>query len=275
MWKKRLIFRSTIVKLSILLMVLVVSSCEKVIQVNLDEASNLVVIEGIITEGRVPQVVKLSRSVSITESSLFPAVQGAVVKVSDDFGNTFTLIESQTQPGTYTSTFRARAERIYVLNVVADGQTYTAQSKMPNPVVMDSLSVREFSFGGDLSKQVQAHYKDPIFDANNYRFVLFVHGKQASSIYADNDRFTNGNFVKNLLFHDDDTDGNLKSGDTATVLMQCIDSAVFTYWYTLAQQSMNGPGGGTAPGNPPSNISNGALGYFSAQTQSSLSVTIE
>lgn len=273
MWKKRLIFRSTIFKLSILLMILVVSSCEKVIQVHLDEAPNQLVIEGVITEGRVPQVVKISRSVPVTESSSFPAVQGAMVKVTDSFNNTFTLTEIQ--PGTYTSTFRARIGRTYSLNVQADGQTYTAKSVMPDSVTIDSLSVRDFTFGGEVSKQIQVHYRDPLFDTNYYRFVLFINGKQANSIFAENDRFNDGNYVKTLLFHDDDTDGALKSGDTVTVLLQSIDSSVFTYWYSLAQQSMRGPGGGTAPGNPPSNISKGALGYFSAQAEKSMSLKIE
>jgi hypothetical protein len=274
MWNKRLIFRSTFVKLFIFLMILVVSSCEKVIQVKLDEAPNKFVIEGIITEGRAPQTVKLTRTVPFTETNSFPAVQGAVVTVTDNAGSTFILPESA-QPGIYIRSFTARAGRTYSLSVDVDGKTYSASSTMPSPVVMDSLSVREFSFGGDLSKQIQAHYRDPISIVNNYRFLLFINGKQANSVYAENDRFTDGNFVKSLLFHDDETDGKLKSGDTVIVVMQCIDPSVFTYWYTLAQQSMRGPGGGTAPGNPPSNISNGALGYFSAQAQTSLILTIQ
>lgn len=273
MWKKRLIVRSSIVKLSIMLIVLAVTSCEKVIQVDIDEAPNQLVIEGVITEGRVTQVVKLSRSVPVTETSSFPAVQGAAVKVTDSFNNSFILTE--TQPGTYTTTFRGRIDRTYSLTVQTEGRIYTARSKMPDSVMIDSLSIKEFTFGGDVSKQVQVHYRDPLFDTNYYRFVLFINGKQANSIFAENDRFNDGNFVKSLLFHDDDTDGALKSGDTVTVIMQCIDPFVFTYWYSLTQQSMRGPGGGTAPGNPPSNISNGALGYFSAQTQSSMSLKIE
>lgn len=273
MRKKKLSVRSTITKLAILLVALLASSCEKVIQVKLDEAPNQLVIEGAITDSRVPQIVKISRSVSFTEPNAFPAVQGAVVKVTDNAGNIFPMTELQ--PGTYSNTFRGRPGRIYSLTVETGGQTYTATSTMPNAVVMDSLSVREFTFGGDLSKQIQAHYRDPVFDVNYYRFMLFINGKQANSVYAENDRFNDGNYVKTLLFHDTDTDGDLKAGDTVTVTMQCIDPTVFTYWYTLAQQNMRGPGGGTAPGNPPSNISNGALGYFSAHTQSSVSKKIE
>jgi len=34
----------------------------------------------------------------------------------------------------------------------------------------------------------------------------------------------------------------------------------------LALMSDSGPGGGTTPNNPPNNLSNGALGLFSAHT---------
>ena len=58
-----------------------------------------------------------------------------------------------------------------------------------------------------------------------------------------------------------------KVGDTITVEMNCIDDKIYTYFSALLQLSGGGgPGGGITPTNPPSNISNGALGYFSAHT---------
>jgi hypothetical protein len=272
MWKKELTMRSTLSKIAVILVVIILSSCEKIIQVDLNDAPTQFVIEGVISDAREPQFIKLSRSVSFTETNSFPAVQGAIVKVTDNLGNA--MIFTETQPGSYTNTFRGRPGRTYNLSVEANGKTYTAISTMPQPVPLDSVTVREFTFGAEVSRQLQANFKDPVNVFNYYRFVLFLNGKQIKSVYTDNDRFTNGNNVRSLLFHDDDTDGKIVSGDTATVQMQCIDSHVFTYWYTLAEQSRNGPGGGTAPGNPPSNISNVALGYFSAQTQSVKSLKV-
>jgi hypothetical protein len=49
--------------------------------------------------------------------------------------------------------------------------------------------------------------------------------------------------------------------------MQCITRDTYLYYYTLNQQSGAGPGGGTTPSNPPSNIQGGALGIFSAHTK--------
>ena len=56
--------------------------------------------------------------------------------------------------------------------------------------------------------------------------------------------------------------------------MQCIDDKVYLFYAALLQLSGGGPGGGVTPANPPSNISNGALGYFSAHTVRTRNIVI-
>jgi len=65
----------------------------------------------------------------------------------------------------------------------------------------------------------------------------------------------------------DDTlrsDTGLAVGDSVKVEMQCIDQGTYQYFNTFREAS----GGQTnvTPANPVSNISNNALGYFSAHT---------
>jgi hypothetical protein len=67
-----------------------------------------------------------------------------------------------------------------------------------------------------------------------------------------------------LELNDDDLD--LKAGDLISLNMQCIDKHVSVFYTTLALMGDSGPGGGTTPNNPQNNISNGALGIFSAHT---------
>jgi hypothetical protein len=47
--------------------------------------------------------------------------------------------------------------------------------------------------------------------------------------------------------------------------MMCIENAVFKYWFSL-NQSATGNSQSASPANAVSNISGGALGYFSAHT---------
>lgn len=244
------------------------SSCQKVIDVKLSTAANQLVIEGAITDVLGKQTITISQSVPYTASNTYPTVTGANVLVTDDAGHSYTFLE--TQPGTYTfGSLRAVTGRTYTMKAVVNNVTYTASSTTPKLVNIDSLTIKGVSFGGTDIKAVEVHYKDPGDIVNQYRWVLKVNGTQIKSVYADNDRFTNGNEVANVLFYNDDDDNKkIEAGDIINVEMQCIDKAVFNYWYTLSQQSQNGPGGGVTPGNPPSNIDHNALGYFSAQTTS-------
>ena len=64
----------------------------------------------------------------------------------------------------------------------------------------------------------------------------------------------------------------INPGDQVTIEMHCVDNPVWQYFNTLGQARGNNAQAIT-PANPLSNISNHALGYFSAQTkQSALSI---
>jgi len=252
-----------------------VCSCEKVIDVKLDSSASQIVIEGNITNQPGQQTIKISQSVPYTDSNSYPPVTGAIVNVTDDNGNSWVFTESA--PGSYTfGPLRGRPGRTYTLEIKVNDLLYTASSTMPDSVLIDFLDIKEFEFGDETQKQMQVHYSDPADVVNQYRFVMKINGVQSKSVYAENDRLTNGNSTPTILFFSgDDDDDELKTGDHVDVEMQCIDKNVFTYWNTLSQQTQNGPGGGVTPGNPPSNISNNALGYFSAHTVSRKRTTIQ
>jgi hypothetical protein len=250
------------------------ASCEKVIDVKLNTSASQVVIEGMITDQPGVQTITVSESVPYTDSNVYPAITGAQVTVTDDQNHSWTFTE--TKPGTYTiSDLKAETGHPYTLRVVAKNTTYTATSTMPARVNLDSLTTKIITFGGDDLKIVEAHYRDPAAQSNQYRMVLKVNGVQIKGVFAENDRLTNGNNVISTLFYDDDTNEELKTGDVAEVEMQCIDKDVYTYWFTLSQQTQNGPGGGVTPGNPPSNINNNALGYFSVNTTQKKTLTVK
>ena len=264
-------FTYTFLSLSLLL---TFASCEKIIDVKLNTSANQLVIEGMITDQLGVQTITLSESVPYTNSNTYPAVTGAQVLVTDDNNQSWTFTE--TKPGTYTfNSLKAEPGRKYTMKVVTNNTTYNASSTMPSAVALDSLTTKIITFGGDDLKVVEAHYQDPADQVNQYRMVLKVNGVQIKAVFAENDRLTNGNNVTSTLFYDDDANEELKTGDVAEVELQCIDKDVFTYWYTLSQQTQNGPGGGVTPGNPPSNISNGALGYFSVNTTEKKSFTVK
>ncbi|WP_129716061.1 DUF4249 domain-containing protein [Pedobacter sp. SYP-B3415] len=246
--------------------------CEKVIEIDTTNAEPQLVIEGAITDETTSQVIRLSKSVAYTEQSVFPAVRGATVRVTDNMGTILSFTEAE--PGVYRRLFRGRSGRSYKLEVTAEGKTYTATSVMPARVVLDSLSIATETFFNEEQKELYVNFKDPAAEANFYHFKMFVNGTQIKRPFPYNDRFTNGNNISTQLFYRGDNVESVKTGDVIEVEMQCVDRQMYNYWYVLTQSSGRGPGGGTTPSNPDSNISGGALGYFSAHTVQRMSVTV-
>lgn len=242
---------------------LTITSCQKVINIDLNSASPAIVIVGNINDQPGPYTVTLSQTVNFSDPNTFPAVSGAFVTIADNAGNTDTLTE--VSAGVYhTKKIMGVAGRTYILTVVANGQTYTATSTMPAAVPFDTLvlaKVTGFRNGGKNDSNIlpQAVFKDPAGLGNYYRFIETRNDTLLSNIYVLNDQHRDGLYV-NYTLREDTT---LHSNDSVRIEMQCIDNGTYQYFHTFNEAS-----GSTnvTPSNPVSNISNNALGYFSAHT---------
>jgi len=264
--------------LSACLIILFFPSCEKVIQIDLNSADPKIVIEGNITDQTGPYFINLTQTVNYDQSNIFPPVTGATVKISDNAGTTESLTE--TSPGIYaTTTIIGVPGRIYTLEVNANGKIYTTTSSMPFPVNIDTLTIETsggggFGGGGNTTKNVSITYTDPAGIPNYYRFVLFVPGIKQSPIIVNDDNLRDGQTITRPV-RLDNSGPALKNGDLVTIQMQSIDGNVFEYLRTLSQLSGgNALTGSSAPANPKTNITGGALGYFSAYSVRTKSVII-
>ncbi|WP_231459078.1 MULTISPECIES: DUF4249 domain-containing protein [unclassified Pedobacter] len=251
---------------------LIFTSCKKIIDVDTNNAAPQIVIEGNISNRLIAQQIRISKTVGYDDLSNYPAVRGAKVTVNDSRGNTYNFTESL--PGLYVFAMRGIPGITYTLQVDVDGKSYSAISKMPAVVPLDSIGVVKNTFFGNENINVAAYVSDPVNVENFYRFNLYVNDNLSDRIYVNNDRLTNGNKLRLQLFYDGPNDEDLKKGDKVAVDMECIDSNIFDYWYALNQQTGRGPNQGTTPANPTSNLSNGALGYFSAHTYQRLAITV-
>jgi hypothetical protein len=251
----------TIISISTLIITFL-SSCEKVIDLELKDSEPVVVIYGDINDQTDNQYVRISRTYSFTEPNKFNAVTGARVIVTTQAGSVINY--SEITPGVYQSPkFRGRTGVSYTLDVTVDGKKFTAISTMPQKVILDSLNFREVSFFGKNSLHLVANFLDPKDIQNQYRYVLSVKSKVVEDVVSE-DRFNDGNTVANTIYHELN---DLEPGDDIELDLQCIDRNVYRYYYAFGQNLGEG-GPPVAPANPPSNISNGALGIFSVHTSS-------
>lgn len=259
----------------IICVALLFTSCEKIVDLKYKGNQSKIIIEGNITNEAGPYFVKITKSVSLTETGAYPTVDNAAVTISDNAGNSETLIAQGN--GMYkTTALNGVAGRTYTLTVQAESQTYTAQSTMQPRVSFDSIRVEKNVFTGETEYNLIPVYNDPIVRGNSYRFVLSLNGKLVNQHLIQNDEVKNGvvNTVR-LEINNDDDDMKFKAGDLISITMQCTDAKVALYYKTLALMGDSGPGGGTTPNNPPTNISNGALGVFSAHTTETKRVTLQ
>lgn len=234
------------------------TSCEKVIDLDLNSEDPKYVIEGIVNKDSLVHTVRITRTLNFDEPNNFPTVDNATVTISDNLGNSTNL--SLVSPGVYQTTNYIGVEgRIYTITVNVDGKTFTSSSTMPNQVPIDSLTVQEFSFGAQSAYFLVANRMDPAGEKNYYRFNLFEDGEKYDGIYLQNDQFADGVEILEPIFG-----GFYVPGDTAVLEMMCIDETTFKYFYTLSVNS--GGTSGAVPANPDSNFGKQCLGYFSAQT---------
>jgi len=237
-------------------------SCQKVIDVKLDEADQKVVVEGIFNAGETTSYVTVRKSMAFDETSPYPTIDNAVVTVIDNLGNTqvLTFIGS----GVYqTNNYTIVEGRAYTLTVIAEGQTYTASSTVPTMVEIDTLKVLQFAFGPDTMNAVVPVRTDPAGERNYFLFHMYQNSERIDGIYLQSDDFADGIVSEEPLFG-----GEYDHGDTATIEMFGIDEPVYSYFFALLQNQT------ATPANPTSNFSGGCLGYFSARTKDTKTLVI-
>lgn len=245
----------------IVLATLMFSSCEKVLDLKLDNTAPKIVIEAILTDLDVRQIVSISNTKNFDSDNTVVPVKGAIVTITEENGPV--IVFPETSPGTYMSAkYKGKPGKKYTITVISNGTTYTATSVMPQPVPIKSLNQIELTAFGDTRKLVQVNYNDPAGVTNYYFNRVFVNDLKRDRFYLESDRFNDGREVKNTVFFEDP---DLVAGDRVKIQMLTIDEQVYKYLFSITQISGNG-GPPTTPANPASNFSNGAIGFFTAST---------
>ena len=252
------------IKYGLIIAIAAFFSCKKIVTLNLSTAPTTIVIEGNVTNQSGPYLVSITNTVGFYANNTFPPVSGAVVKITDStIGVTDSLTELYAGSGIYaTSKLVGTIGHTYLLDVIAGGKEYKASSTMPQVVPYDSLTfITNTGFGKPLTNPV-INFQDPAGINNYYNFVETIKGKPSKQIFTFSDRLSDGRYVTKQLFNDSNY---IQHGDTVQVEMQCIDKYVYSYLEELSgQDDTNGQP--TSPADPTSNLTNGALGYFSVHT---------
>src|SRR5450759_813563 len=274
--KKKIRFKDALRIVLSLSPLLVFSGCQKVINVDLNEAAPRIVIEGLINDRGGPYSVTITKSGSYFNQPVLLSVSGADVTITDNTGITDTLRE--TTPGIYvTSRTKGTPGITYTLKVISDNREYSGTSTMLRHVNIDSLKLvksefQRFDLGGnnqhEINMEIHCFFKDPLEEKNFYRIKVLKNDSINTQNYRlYDDQYTNGRETELRV-------ARAEAGATFRVELLSIDKQTYGYYRTLDDLLYTNPFFGSTPANPNNNLSNGALGYFGAVAISSETIII-
>ena len=247
--------------------------CEKVLEVDLNEANPEVVIEANLSNSTKFAEVKLSKTGSYFGDIPIEKISNAIVEIEDEFGSKFVFKE--VEKGVYlTDKILPEEESTYTLSVDIEGQKYESTSKLNTLVKIDSL-LYEYDEGFAFLEEgyiLKLYFTDPVNRKKYYRIKIF---KQDSILYeyediiVFDDRLIDGQAIEISL-----RETIFEVNDTVSVEFITLDKGAYEYYKTFYELINVNPGS-AAPANPTSNISNGALGFFSAWSSDKDTVIIK
>lgn len=241
------------------LFLLTFPSCQKVIDLKIDDTEPKMVIEAKYDAVKEEVLVKLSKTINVFSAEDFPMITGAVVQIFD--GNGIATPLTDQGDGTYLlQNYSPVYNTMYSIKIDVDGEVYEASDSLVPIVPLDSLTtelqpVSPFSDGGYV---VFMHLTDPI-GPNFYRAIRKINSEYRTELgdqFMFDDSFTEGNSQQVPLFSE-----LYQVDDTVQVELISYSEKSYIYYQEL-RAIASGSGASAAPANPSSSWSKEALGHF-------------
>ncbi|MDR5589747.1 DUF4249 domain-containing protein [Christiangramia sp. SM2212] len=252
-------------------------SCEEVVDIPLEEAQPRLVIDASIewikgTDGK-QQTIRITKTTPFYDEEL-NAVPNAEVKVYAESGEEFTF--NYDQAGMYINTnFIPELNKTYSLEVIVDGEIYTATETFQPVVEIDYIEqLNNGGFSGE-DIEIKAFYTDPAATEDYYLFE-FINEDVTLEFYED--EFTNGNQIFGYYSTED-----IESGDAIEIQIQGISKSYYEFLFILRSQVGTNQGGPfeTMPATVKGNIVNRTnqenypFGYFRLSEVDSMNYIVE
>ena len=255
---------------------ILISGCEKVVDIDLNTMDPKLVIDAAIkwqkgTLGN-SQTIKLSMTNSYYDPQI-PTVSGATIFITDASNNVFNFVESNVAGSYVCSNFTPVLNRNYTLTVNVNGSTYTATETLkPVPQIDRIEQINNVGFTGE-STEIKTYYTDNGTTQDYYLFKFKPSFTAIPIYFAQEDISFQGNQIFGLFRSD-----KLVAGQNFEVTLSGISRQYYNYMRILISIAGNNSGGSpfqspsaTVRGNiiNTTNDANFPLGYFSLSEQDS------
>ena len=250
---------------------LVLSSCEDVIQLDLETTESQVVIEATLNASSQTATVLISRTNDFYENKEPDQVSGAIITLTSGKGITYKF--SEASPGIYVAeNVMVSSEEVFHIAVEVENTLYEATTTVPSAANLKEITQSDFPtgpFGDEGAILLSAIWDDPAGTENFYRIRTYVNNDfQANSytLLTDNIR-GDGEVITTSI------QKRFDKNTTVTVELLSTDKAYYDYFFQVASLASEGANSST-PYNPIGNFSNDALGYFGIFYSSTLSIEL-
>jgi len=279
--KQKTNIMKNILYIPLLLIGLLVTSCQKVIEVPLSTAPPKLVVDASLLwiKGTTGNTQKITLSTTTDYySNVIPKVSGATVYVTAADNSVFTFDETL-HPGEYVcNNFAPVLNTDYVLTIVYKGETYTALETMKPVPPIDKI-VQTNNGGLEGTKlQIKTYFTDDAATKDFYMFRYQTSYGAFPSFRIISDDLFQGNQVSGTFGND-----KLVPGDHVSINLNGISEQYFNYMNIILSIS-GGRGGGpfatpsaTVRGNVVNNANqnNYPLGYFSLSESDFVDYVVE
>lgn len=274
-------------KLTIILLISFILSCEDVVVVDLPDPQNLVVVEGWLSDETGNQAIRLTRSTTFSNKGSVTPIEDAEVIVQSLTGEVYSY--SYVSNGYYhtNSPFAGESGKEYRLRIAIDTLEIRSDwDMMSTKVPIENLRIESYQENdpNNSDREITIYYpkintRDPQEIKNYYRWIFLKNGGMITDpepITIQDDRLFDGNLIPNNF-----QNFEYESEDEMTVRLQSISSSAYDYLDLLRSQITTlGTSSGTTPAiiegnlfyvdNPDIRV----LGFFGTVAVSSASATI-
>lgn len=252
------------------------SSCEDVIDVELNDALPRLVVEANLNvweNGASQASVRLTTSAPFFNNGV-PFITDAIVTVTDENGTVYPFTYSNN--GFYTANLVPQLNIEYMLSIIYKNETYTATETLYTVSPLEFVEQRDDGgFTGE-DIELKAFFTDPVGERNFYFFEGISERGDVLDVY--NDEFFDGNTIFGYYLVED-----LAPGDEVQFNIYGVSEAYYNFMFILLQQTSDQGGGPfeTQPATVRGNIVNETspdnfpLGYFRVSEVSTLNYTVQ
>ncbi|XMO86911.1 DUF4249 domain-containing protein [Algibacter sp. AS12] len=271
----------TIKYITSIILIFLVTSCEDVIDLKLNNSEPKLVIDAALnwqkgTDGK-SQAIKLSLTAPFFDSTNPPA-SGATVTVTDSNSNTFNFIE-ESNTGIYkNNSFIPELNGVYILSISYNNELYTAtETLIPVVPIEDVEQKDDGGFSGE-DIELKAYYTDPEGVKNYYIFEFNIVKFETTFIEVYDDEFSDGNRIFAFYSNDD-----MQLVDDVIITSYGISERTYQFYNILLEQTDENSGDpfsvqpSTVRGNcvNQTNPDNFPLGYFRVSESDAFTYTIK